>query len=157
MIVSITYSKFGRCLRCAMFSIAPVDRSSTTSTWWPRSSSASARCDPTKPAPPVNNALIYRCPRLANQPKDLVRGARGGLAVGTHPVRVGKGRGPPQQRRASLPIIQERAQRLAGTLSRGARHHLRLDEGTQVVGQPDDERGDAQHQPVDRDRRVLGH
>src|SRR5580704_5006639 len=40
-----------------MFSMLPVERSSTTSTVQPRSSRASARCDPMKPAPPVISAL----------------------------------------------------------------------------------------------------
>src|SRR5215216_6228559 len=38
-----------------MLSIEPVDRLSSTNTSSPRSSSASARWEPTKPAPPVIN------------------------------------------------------------------------------------------------------
>src|SRR5262245_29368261 len=50
------YSKPGRCFRCVMLSIEPVDRLSRTRTSWPLSSSASERCDPMKPAPPVMSA-----------------------------------------------------------------------------------------------------
>src|SRR3954454_25263854 len=47
------YSKRGWCLRWRMLSIAPVERSSSTLTLWPRASSSSERCEPMKPAPPV--------------------------------------------------------------------------------------------------------
>ena len=40
-----------------MFSMAPVERLSSTVTWWPAPSSASARCDPMNPAPPVMKAF----------------------------------------------------------------------------------------------------
>ena len=40
-----------------MLSIAPVERLSSTVTSWPAASSASARCDPMKPAPPVMKAF----------------------------------------------------------------------------------------------------
>src|SRR5579864_393786 len=60
MMVSIVYSNPARPFRCAMFSIDPVDRLSMTMTRSPRSSRASARCDPTKPAPPVSSAFIVR-------------------------------------------------------------------------------------------------
>ena len=36
-----------------MFSMAPVERSSSTCTVWPCSTSRSLRCEPMKPAPPV--------------------------------------------------------------------------------------------------------
>jgi len=36
----------------------PVDKLSITDTWYPRFKSASDKCDPIKPAPPVINALI---------------------------------------------------------------------------------------------------
>jgi hypothetical protein len=45
-----------------MFSMLPVERSSTTSTVHPRSRRASAKCDPMKPAPPVISALDMLTP-----------------------------------------------------------------------------------------------
>ena len=41
-----------------MFSIEPVERSSMTYTSSPSDRSRSARCEPTKPAPPVIRTLI---------------------------------------------------------------------------------------------------
>src|SRR5262245_61677455 len=54
---SMKYSKPRRPLRCAMLSNEPVDRLSSTSTSCPRAMSASERCDPMKPAPPVIRAF----------------------------------------------------------------------------------------------------
>src|SRR5439155_702179 len=44
------------------FSTRPVERSSSTVTSCPAARSASARCDPMKPAPPVISAFTARCP-----------------------------------------------------------------------------------------------
>src|SRR5688572_5856347 len=46
-----------RLARCAMFRVDPVNRLSMPTTEWPRSSSASDRCDPMKPAAPVMTIL----------------------------------------------------------------------------------------------------
>src|SRR5438067_8311121 len=54
--VSMKYSKPARPFRCAMLSIDPVERLSRMRTSCPWSSSASERCEPMKPAPPVINA-----------------------------------------------------------------------------------------------------
>src|SRR4029450_13881776 len=45
-----------------MLSIEPVDKLSRTNTSSPRSSSASDRCEPTKPAPPVIRTRINYIP-----------------------------------------------------------------------------------------------
>ena len=46
------------------FSVRPVDRSSSTSTESPRATSASTRCEPMKPAPPVTRARTAANPTL---------------------------------------------------------------------------------------------
>src|SRR6266487_3669378 len=58
-----------------MFRIDPVDRLSMTSTSCPASSSASARWDPMKPAPPVINALTTPVPfrRRCRQTHELLQ------------------------------------------------------------------------------------
>src|SRR5947207_1462158 len=60
-----------------MLSIDPVDRSSRTNTWCPCASSASARCDPTKPAPPVSSVLIRSCGGTPSPPLPPYAFARG--------------------------------------------------------------------------------
>src|SRR5690242_9628552 len=47
-----------------MFSMLPVERSSTTSTVHPCSRRASDRCEPMKPAPPVISALDMLVPLM---------------------------------------------------------------------------------------------
>src|ERR1051325_565156 len=46
-----------RSRRCAMLVMSPVRRLSMPTTEWPRSSSASQRCDPMNPAAPVTTLL----------------------------------------------------------------------------------------------------
>src|SRR6267142_1050012 len=55
---SMTLSNDSTCRRCAMLRREPVDRSSMMVTRSPRAISASARCDPMNPAPPVIRYLI---------------------------------------------------------------------------------------------------
>src|SRR5262249_42338337 len=56
-----------------MLSIEPVERSSITCTSSPRSSSRSAKCEPTKPAPPVIKTFIPFIPRLLVGLSDRLR------------------------------------------------------------------------------------
>ncbi len=51
----------GKCVR------APVLKSSSTRTCSPSRSSASTRCDPTNPAPPVTRQIAIGCPYLRNK------------------------------------------------------------------------------------------
>ena len=50
-----------------MFSIAPVERSSSACTSWPASRSASERWEPMKPAPPVISTRIAEYYHVANR------------------------------------------------------------------------------------------
>src|ERR1044071_6713469 len=64
-----------RSRRWAMLAMSPVRRLSMPTTVWPRSSSASLRCDPMKPAAPVTTVLgmiLYK-----ETGSDVQRGAEG--------------------------------------------------------------------------------
>src|SRR5687767_10090536 len=62
-----------------MFAMSPVRRLSMATTAWPRSSSASHRCDPMKPAPPVTTVLgIQQIPN----PKSEIRNQKSQILVG---------------------------------------------------------------------------
>src|SRR5690349_4041280 len=50
--------------RCSMLCTVPVTRLSSTTTWSPRASSASHRCDPMKPAPPVTTTRRISAPSV---------------------------------------------------------------------------------------------
>src|SRR5215203_5721909 len=63
-----------RFARCAMLAVSPVNRLSMPTTEWPRSRSASERCDPMKPAAPVMTIRLESMPVESSddgQPHDL--------------------------------------------------------------------------------------
>src|SRR5215218_6009981 len=63
-----------RLARCAMFAVSPVSRLSIPTTEWPRSRSASERCDPMKPAAPVMTIRLEGMPVKSShdgEPHDL--------------------------------------------------------------------------------------
>src|SRR4051794_11157352 len=62
--------------RCEMFSILPVSRLSMATTSLPRASSASQRCDPRNPAPPVTTTRVTSAP--ADAVVDEAAAAHGG-------------------------------------------------------------------------------
>ena len=142
-----------------MLSIEPVDRSSMTSTSWPRSSSASARCDPTNPAPPVSRAFIVILAVVSagsRRPRVRPRCPSAPHAVARRRIAAPAST---QRRRAPLDHTGARrgARRLRRRAVRAEHDARRRHERTQVVRQPDDQRRDAEHQPVDGDRGVHRH
>ena len=87
--------------RCSMLSSEPVMRLSRQTTSSPRSSSASQRCEPRNPAPPVTTMRAIscaRCPGTSN-PRRAQRGAVEQVA-GVDDARLGHAR-PPCRGRAS--------------------------------------------------------
>src|SRR5262245_25700126 len=138
-----------------MFSMDPVDRLSSAKTSSPRSSRASARCEPTKPAPPVINTRIYLAPstetagaRRASAPRDGACGPFGRAPVSLNLERGQECPAGVREPPAKLLIIQDSTQR-AGVVVRvravAARHDASLDERRQVVRQSDDERRHVEH------------
>src|SRR5579859_4610008 len=71
-------------LRWAMLRRLPVSRLSTQTTWWPSASSASQRCEPMKPAPPVTKIRIL--PFLSTTNILLPSCAGGDVTRGTAPA-----------------------------------------------------------------------
>src|SRR4051812_46585580 len=66
---------------CSMFASELVTRLSTHSTRWPRAISASHRCDPRNPAPPVTSEVGTRCMLVGEDAVDA-RGAASALLLG---------------------------------------------------------------------------
>src|SRR6187200_889802 len=116
-----------------MFWIDPVDKSSRIDTSWPAAISASARCDPMNPAPPVMNA---RTNSVSGELENDVGRSPGGPAVGMDAVAGDEratGRGQPA---AHLSIIQQRSKRRPDVADRGgSSHHARVDERREIVRQ----------------------
>src|SRR5579859_456498 len=77
-------SKRDSFLRWAMLRRLPVSRLSTHTTWWPSASSASQRCEPINPAPPVTKTRIV--PFLSTTNILLPSRARCDITSGTAPA-----------------------------------------------------------------------
>src|SRR5688572_9090224 len=126
-----------------MLEIEPVDRLSRTNTSSPRARSASDRCDPTNPAPPVINTRITLFSTfypLPHEGEDGIYGALSRTPIRADRVLREEGLTHDRKLLSESFIIQDSAYFSRDLIARRASHDARLDERRKIVGQPDDER-----------------
>src|SRR4051794_8131159 len=143
-----------------MFPIEPVDRLSSTNTSSPRSSSASERCEPMNPAPPVMrtrttlNPLPGHAAPVTHQFDDCLRGTSGSPAGRNHRIPLEEVAPCRRKLLSESFIIQDPLELLAYVRGLRAAENPSIDERGEIVRQADHHGRDTGYGRIQRHRGV---